>query len=937
MGRLSASCSKISQASASLEVFGEMDSLFSESDWDSFSESSEEMDLLFQGQAVNLLSNLEESIGKIDDFLSFERGFFHGDIVCSVQDPSGQLGKVINIDMFVDLESVHGKIIRDINSKKLIKIRSISVGDHVVYGPWLGRVDKVIDSVTILFDDGTKCDFIGVDQEKLIPISTNIVDDSQYPYYPGQRVKVMAPTASQTARWLCGSRKANQEEGTVCDVKAGFVHVDWIGSVLMDGDFHFPQPSKLQEAKDLALLSSFPHANWQLGDWCMLSGTECKNRLGSSGKLYKGFQRQGTSLSSASLFAIARTKTKVDVVWQDGGCSLGVDSESLLPINIIDSHEFWPEQFVLEKCSPDDPHTPISRKWGVVRGMDAKEKTVRIMWKNTSMETPDDIDGEHLEETMSAYELLEHPDYSYCLGDIVFRVVQNQSIVKATKDLVETEATKAEEAVLESEKFGRDHKGNPNNFYLSCIGNVAGFKDGAVKVKWANGLTTEVAPYEIIRCDKHEGSTPSSLPFDGNIEQINQQVVENETVPIQKGKDLLFPCTTDEECRKPSSGSTSFLLPQNAMRFLTSVAATLFRSFSSVSESGSVQFAPISEDENGCQASFENVVVENCCDTGSEIPSCAENELPASEWTSSKVEVKDDQDVRGLLSSSKSMDVEQFKQFDMVTDCSDHHFLDGADKGVATSQVKKGWLKKVQQEWSILEKNLPDSIYVRVYEERIDLLRAAIVGPPGTPYHDGLFFFDIFLPPEFPNEPPMVHYHSGGLRVNPNLYESGKVCLSLLNTWTGSGSEVWNPGSSTVLQVLVSLQALVLNDKPYFNEAGYDKQLGKTEGERNSVSYNENAFLMTCKSMLYLLRKPPKHFEALVEEHFSSHSDDILYACKEYMKGAPVGFASRAEEKAQETQKGSSTGFKIMLAKLFTKLIDAFTEKGMDCSQFLSA
>lgn len=104
----------------------------------------------------------------------------------------------------------------------------------------------------------------------------------------------------------------------------------------------------------------------------------------------------------------------------------------------------------------------------------------------------------------------------------------------------------------------------------------------------------------------------------------------------------------------------------------------------------------------------------------------------------------------------------------------------------------------------------------------------------------------------------MVHYHSGGLRVNPNLYESGKVCLSLLNTWTGSGSEVWNPGSSSVLQVLVSLQALVLNDKPYFNEAGYDKQLGKTEGERNSVSYNENAFLMTCKSMLYLLRKPPK-------------------------------------------------------------------------------
>lgn len=50
----------------------------------------------------------------------------------------------------------------------------------------------------------------------------------------------------------------------------------------------------------------------------------------------------------------------------------------------------------------------------------------------------------------------------------------------------------------------------------------------------------------------------------------------------------------------------------------------------------------------------------------------------------------------------------------------------------------------------------------------------------------------------------------------------------------------------------------MLNDRPYFNEAGYDKQAGKAEGEKNSVSYNENAFLLTCKSMMYILRKSPK-------------------------------------------------------------------------------
>lgn len=205
----------------------------------------------------------------------------------------------------------------------------------------------------------------------------------------------------------------------------------------------------------------------------------------------------------------------------------------------------------------------------------------------------------------------------------------------------------------------------------------------------------------------------------------------------------------------------------------------------------------------------------------------------------------------------------------------------------------------------------------------MDLLRAVIVGAYGTPYQDGLFFFDFHLPPEYPDVPPVrnlplslslslqlhysmqesvildnsgnvneakiyvffsifwpftmshirssihffklfvimmqsAYYHSGGWRINPNLYEEGKVCLSLLNTWTGRGNEVWDPSSSSILQVLVSLQGLVLNSKPYFNEAGYDKQLGTAEGEKNSLSYNENTFLLNCKTMMYLMRRPPK-------------------------------------------------------------------------------
>lgn len=48
-----------------------------------------------------------------------------------------------------------------------------------------------------------------------------------------------------------------------------------------------------------------------------------------------------------------------------------------------------------------------------------------------------------------------------------------------------------------------------------------------------------------------------------------------------------------------------------------------------------------------------------------------------------------------------------------------------------------------------------DTIYVRVYETRMDLLRAIIIGPAGTPYHDGLFVFDVLFPPNYPDVPPV--------------------------------------------------------------------------------------------------------------------------------------------------------------------------------------
>lgn len=78
----------------------------------------------------------------------------------------------------------------------------------------------------------------------------------------------------------------------------------------------------------------------------------------------------------------------------------------------------------------------------------------------------------------------------------------------------------------------------------------------------------------------------------------------------------------------------------------------------------------------------------------------------------------------------------------------------------------------------------------------------------------------------------------GQIRFNPNLYADGKVCLSLLGTWRGnSTTENWNPEVSTILQVMLSILAIIMSDGVYFNEPGYEQEQGKPHGEKANQGY----------------------------------------------------------------------------------------------------
>lgn len=191
------------------------------------------------------------------------------------------------------------------------------------------------------------------------------------------------------------------------------------------------------------------------------------------------------------------------------------------------------------------------------------------------------------------------------------------------------------------------------------------------------------------------------------------------------------------------------------------------------------------------------------------------------------------------------------------------------------SAPNRGRTLRLAQETATLSTSLPEpspssSIFLRVDEDRMDRMRFVISGPEGTPYGMGLFLFDTSFGAGYPHDPPYVTLlttGNGTVRFNPNLYNNGKVCLSLLNTWSGAPEEMWQPNNSTLFQVFLSIQTFILVPLPYFNEPGYG---APNASNAQSVRYNKNIRRQTVRwAMVDILRRPPAGFVEVVTKHFA--------------------------------------------------------------------
>jgi len=87
-----------------------------------------------------------------------------------------------------------------------------------------------------------------------------------------------------------------------------------------------------------------------------------------------------------------------------------------------------------------------------------------------------------------------------------------------------------------------------------------------------------------------------------------------------------------------------------------------------------------------------------------------------------------------------------------------------------------------------------------------------IIGQPDTPYEGGFFACLMDFPRDFPNNPPTLRFTSEFF--HPNVYEDGKVCISILHPpgedtyGYESAGERWLPIHS-VSSVLISVISMI--------------------------------------------------------------------------------------------------------------------------------
>ena len=130
-----------------------------------------------------------------------------------------------------------------------------------------------------------------------------------------------------------------------------------------------------------------------------------------------------------------------------------------------------------------------------------------------------------------------------------------------------------------------------------------------------------------------------------------------------------------------------------------------------------------------------------------------------------------------------------------------------------------------------------EGIFIIPDSNNIQLVRCLIIGPDDTPYENGFYFYEITFPDNYPYSPPKAVFYTndGKKRMHPNFYSNGKVCVSLIGTWSGPG---WT-SCNTLSSVLNSFRSIMVNN-PLWQEPGFNGENTSRNQDYNDIINYEN-------------------------------------------------------------------------------------------------
>ena len=114
---------------------------------------------------------------------------------------------------------------------------------------------------------------------------------------------------------------------------------------------------------------------------------------------------------------------------------------------------------------------------------------------------------------------------------------------------------------------------------------------------------------------------------------------------------------------------------------------------------------------------------------------------------------------------------------------------------------------------------LDNDYIIHVDESNTNLVHALIKSPKDSVYRHKFIRLDLKIPENYPYSPPEVTFiNHDEVRIHPNMYENGKCCSTILNTWGDNVLEKWT--SSMGIETILLTFHSFLDNNPYTYEPG---------------------------------------------------------------------------------------------------------------------